>query len=131
MNYKVTVNRNEITYGPLIERSRFSDEEWMAIYTEMVKQRNKDLYDRRKGDEEFINCLGQLISLEERYEALLELLPQDNYSKSGTHPKWVANAVEHNTLNKGITQDDVSQAIKQNDTFEGLKSDLEEYFNLN
>jgi len=130
MNYKVTVNGNEITYGPLVERSRFSDEEWLAIYTEMVKQRNKDLYDERKDDEEFVTCLGQLISLEERYEALLELLPQDSYSKSGTHPRWIADLVENNTLKKGITQDDVSQAIKQNDTYDGLKSDLEEYFNL-
>ena len=31
MNYKVTVDGKEIEYGALVEKSRFSDEEWSAI----------------------------------------------------------------------------------------------------
>ena len=37
MNYKVTVDGKEIEYGALVEKSRFSDKEWSAIYAESVR----------------------------------------------------------------------------------------------
>ena len=73
---------------------------------------------------------GALTSLEERYEALLELLPQDQFSRPGTHPKWVADAVAENTLNKVDTQYDVSDLIERCETLEELKNELTEYFEL-
>ena len=67
---------------------------------------------------------------EERYEALLELLPQDQFSYAGTHPKWVADAVAENTLNKEDTQYDVSDLIERCETLKELKNELTEYFEL-
>ena len=71
-----------------------------------------------------------MTSLEERYEALLELLPQDQFSCAGTHPKWVADAVAENTLNKEDTQGDVLDLIERCSTLDELKSELTEYFDL-
>lgn len=130
MNYKVTVNEKEIEYGALVEKSRFSDEEWSAIYAEIAKQNYPEIFESRKSDTAFIDTLGALTSLEERYEALLELLPQDQFSYAGTHPKWVADAVAENTLNKEDTQYDVSDLIERCETLEELKNKLTEYFDL-
>ena len=130
MNYKVTVNGKEIEYGALVEKSRFSDEEWSAIYAEIVKQNQPEVFENKKSDTDYINTLGALIDFKERYEALLELLPQDQFSYAGTHPKWVADAVAANTLNKEDTQDDVSDLIERCETLEELKSELAEYFEL-
>lgn len=130
MNYKVTVDGKEIEYGALVEKSRFSDEEWSAIYAEIVKQNWPEVFETRKSDTAFIDTLGALISLEERYEALLELLPQNQFSKTGTHPKWVADAVAENTLNKEDTMLDVSDLIGRCETLEELKNELTEYFDL-
>lgn len=130
MNYKVTVDVKEIEYGALVEKSRFSDEEWSAIYAEIVKQNWPEVFETRKSDTAFIDTLGALISLEERYEALLELLPQNQFSRAGTHPKWVADAVAENTLNKEDTMLDVSDLIGRCNTLEELKNELSEYFDL-
>lgn len=130
MNYKVTVDGKEIEYGALVEKSRFSDEEWSAIYAEIVKQNWPEVFETRKSDTAFIDTLGALVSLEERYEALLELLPQNQFSKAGTHPKWVADAVAENTLNKEDTMLDVSDLIGRCNTIEELKNELTEYFDL-
>ena len=130
MNYKVTVNGKEIEYGALVEKSRFSDEEWSAIYAEIAKQNYPEIFENRKSDTAFIDTLGAWISLEERYEALLELLPQNQFSYAGTHPKWVADAVAQNTLNKEDTQGDVLDLIERCSTLDELKSELTKYFDL-
>ncbi|HEL1931445.1 TPA: hypothetical protein TYI17_002263 [Streptococcus suis] len=130
MNYKVKVDGNEIEYGTLIEKSNFTEKEWSAIYAEVVKQNQPSVYKKRKADIEFINTLGALISLEERYEALLDLLPQEEFSYAGTHPKWVADAVEENTLDKETTKDDVASLLEQCETLEDLKEGLVDYFEL-
>lgn len=130
MNYKVTVDGKEIEYGALVEKSRFSDKEWSAIYAEIVKQNWPEVFETRKSDTAFIDTLGALVSLEERYEALLELLPQNQFSYAGTHPKWVADAVAENTLNKEDTMLDVSDLIGRCETLEELKNELTEYFDL-
>lgn len=130
MNYKVTVDGKEIEYGALVEKSRFSDEEWSAIYAEIAKQNYPEIFENRKSDTAFIDTLGALTSLEERYEALLELLPQNQFSYAGTHPKWVADAVAENTLNKEDTVLDVSDLIGRCNTIEELKNELTEYFDL-
>ena len=130
MNYKVTVDGKEIEYGALVEKSRFSDKEWSAIYAEIVKQNWPEVFETRKSDTAFIDTLGALVSLEERYEALLELLPQNQFSYAGTHPKWVADAVAENTLNKEDTMLDVSDLIGRCSTIEELKNELTKYFKL-
>ena len=131
MIYEIISNGKKIKYGPLVHNSNFSETEWKAIHAEIVKKNEPEIFKERKKDTDFINLLGFSIDLEQRYEALLELLPQSAYSKAGTHPAWVAEAVEQNTLNKGITQDDVSLCIEQNETLEGLAADLKKYFKLN
>ena len=130
MNYKVTVDGKEIEYGALVEKSRFSDKESYAIYAEIVKQNWPEVFETRKSDTAFIDTLGALVSLEERYEALLELLPQNQFSYAGTHPKWVADAVAENTLNKEDTMLDVSDLIGRCSTIEELKNELTKYFKL-
>jgi hypothetical protein len=130
MNYKVTVDGKEIEYGALVEKSRFSEKEWSAIYVEMVKQNQPDVFEKKKDDADYINAFGALIALEERYEALLELLPQDEFSYAGTHPKWVADAVSANTLNKEDTLQDIFDMIERCDTFDKLKRELKSYFEL-
>ena len=130
MKYKTKINGKEIEYGALVEKSHFSDEEWSAIYAEIVEENYPEIFEKRKSDTAFIDTLGALTSLEERYEALLELLPQDQFSRAGTHPKWVADAVEENTLNKDDTRYDVSNLIERCETLKELKSELTEYFNL-
>lgn len=130
MNYKVTVDGKEIEYGALVEKSRFSDEEWSAIYAEIAKQNYPEIFESRKSDTAFIDTLGAMIDLEERYEALLELLPQDQFYYAGTHPKWVADAVAENTLNKEDTILDVSDLIGRCSTLRELQDELMEYFDL-
>lgn len=130
MNYKITVNDKEIEYGALIEKSRFSAEEWSAIYAEIVKQNQPEVFERKKLDSDYIDTFSALIALEERYEALLELLPQDEFSYAGTHPKWVADAVAENTLNKSDVVCDVSDMIERCGSLEELKNELLEYFEV-
>lgn len=128
--YKININGDDITYGALVTRSRFNEEEWQAIYTEMVKQGNPEAYEEYKDDENVIAWIGALIDLEDRYQALLELLPQDSYSKAGTHPQWVADEVNENTFDKIITQDDVKDMINDYEDIDDLKEALKEYFNI-
>lgn len=130
MNYKVTANGKEIEYGALVEKSRFSAEEWSAIYAEIVKQNQPEVFERKKLDSDYIDAFGALIALEERYEALLELLPQDEFSYAGTHPRWVADAVAENTLNKSDVICDVSDMIERCGNIEELKNELIEYFRV-
>ena len=130
MNYKVTVDGKEIEYGALVEKSRFSEKEWSAIYAEIVKQNQPEVFESRKADTDYIDAFGFLIALEERYEALLELLPQDEFSYAGTHPKWVADAVVENTLNKEDTINDISDFLEQCSTLRELQDKLMEYFDL-
>ena len=122
--------RRKAPDGYLLEKSRFSDEEWSAIYAEIAEENYPEIFEKRKSDTAFIDTLGALTSLEERYEALLELLPQDQFSRAGTHPKWVADAVAENTLNKEDTMLDVSDLIGRCETLEELKNELTEYFEL-
>ena len=130
MNYKVTVDGKEIEYGALVEKARFSEKEWSAIYTEIVKQNQPEVFESKKADTDYIDAFGSLIALEERYEALLELLPQDQFSYAGTHPKWVADAVTENTLNKEDTKEDVCEIIGRCATLSELQEELIEYFDL-
>ena len=130
MKYKTKINGKEIEYGALVEKSHFSDEEWSAIYAEIAEENYPEIFEKRKSDTAFIDTLGALTSLEERYEVLLELLPQEQLSRAGTHPKWVADAVAENTLNKEETQYDVFVLIERCETLEELKNELTEYFDL-
>lgn len=94
IHYKVVVDGKEIEYGADTEMSRYSDEEWTAIHSLMVKENYPELYEKYKEDSLLMSVIGWGIALEERYEFLLELLPQCSYSKAGTHPRWIANAVK-------------------------------------
>lgn len=130
MIYKINVDGNEIEYGALVEKSSFTEKEWAAIYAEVVKQNQPVVYEQKKDDADYINAFGALISLEERYEALLDLLPQEEFSYTGAHPKWVADAVEENTLDKEITIGDISDMLENCESLEELKEELTDYFNL-
>lgn len=130
MIYKTKVGNKKIEYEALVEKSRFTEEEWSAIYAEVVKVNQPEVFEKKKDDADFINAFGALIAIEERYETLLELLPQQQFSYAGTHPKWVADAVEENTLNKEITMQDVSDMLDICETLGELKDELSSYFEL-
>lgn len=130
MIYKVTVDGREIEYGALVEKSRFSEKEWSAIYADIVKVNQPEVFESKKADTDYIETFGALIALEERYEALLELLPQEEYSQAGTHPKWVADAVSEKTLNKQDVIDDVSDMLERCEDLDELKEELVEYFEI-
>ncbi|EAC5831969.1 hypothetical protein A2G24_01105 [Listeria monocytogenes] len=126
---EIEVNGTKIRYGALTERSNFTKEEWNAIYTQIVKEQSGK-YEKYKDNQEVINIIGELIDLENRYEALLELLPT-NLSKAGTHPKWVADEVEKNTFERDITQSDAIRIINDRDSTDKEKlKDLYELLEL-
>ncbi|MEG0349576.1 hypothetical protein [Enterococcus sp.] len=130
MVYKVNVDGKEIIYGPLVTKSRFSEKEWDAIHREIATRNLDDENLDKMDDKVFIAFAGSYFDLSERYEALLELLPQSAYSKAGTHPRWVADAVENNILIKDIVRDDVEMFIDNASSLAELKEELIEYFNL-
>lgn len=103
------------SYGALTIFSRYSDKDWLTIRTALVKRDNRELFETIKDNEAAIHAVGDGIDLAERYEELLELLPQSNYSKAGTHPSWVADAVEENTFHKDMTQDDIKSILDDKD----------------
>lgn len=107
-----------------------NDRQHQTDYAEIVKQNQPEVFESKKADTDYIDVFGALIALEERYEALLELLPQNQFSYAGTHPKWVADAVAENTLNKEYTMLDVLDLIGRCETLEELKNELTEYFKL-
>ncbi|WP_203264853.1 hypothetical protein [Streptococcus uberis] len=130
MEYTTELNGKKLIYGALVENSNFNADEWSAIYSEIVKKKQPDIFENKKYDKDYLDVFGALICLEERYEELLYMLPQEKYSKPGTHPKWVANAVEENTLNKEIVNDDVQDMIDNCENIDELKESLSDYFEL-
>ena len=116
--------------APWLKNHVFQTKNGLQFMLKIVKQNWPEVFETRKSDTAFIDTLGALVSLEERYEALLELLPQNQFSYAGTHPKWVADAVAENTLNKEDTMLDVSDLIGRCSTIEELKNELTEYFDL-
>lgn len=98
-------------YGPYTKKSRFSDRELLGLHSNMVKAHYPEMYERIKHDEEVIHAIGWGIDLDDRYEALLEELPQSSFSKAGTHPMWVANSVAENTFSKAEVQEAIVAAM--------------------
>ena len=131
MIYKAIVNGKEIEYGALVERSRFTDEEFDALADVMVKSNyDNNIYKKYKSDPLVMNNFAHLIDIQERYEALLELLPQSSFSKAGSHPRWVAESVEDNVYHKILTKSDVKDMIESAKSKKELVAELTRYFDL-
>ena len=128
--YKVNVDGREIIYGALVrDDSRLSVKEWDAVAHEMVKQNLPEEYEKYKDDEDVIDYISSWINIQERYEALMELLPQ-SLSYFDTSPYRIAEEVYENTFEKDIVQYDVQEIINTTADLEELKSELVGYFNL-
>ena len=128
--YKVNVDGREIIYGSLVkDSSRLSVKEWDAVAHEMVKQNLPEEYEKYKDDEDVIDYISSWINIQERYEALMELLPQ-SLSYFDTSPYRIAEKVYENTFEKDIVQHDVQEIINRSSDLEELKSELVTYFNL-
>lgn len=111
----------EEAYGPYTKKSRFSDKELLALHAAMIKEWYPGMYERIKDDPETINAVGWGIDLDDRYEALLEQLPQSSFSKAGTHPMWVADGIkDNNTYNDDIVDVLVDVFDSAEDTLEML-----------
>ena len=128
--YKVNVDGREIIYGSLVkDSSRLSVKEWDAVAHEMVKQNLPEEYEKYKDDEDVIDYISSWINIQERYEALMELLPQ-SLSYFDTSPYRIVEEVYKNTFEKDIVQHDVQEIINRSSDLEELKSELVTYFNL-
>ena len=128
--YKVNVDGREIIYGSLVrDGSRLSVKEWDAVAHEMVKQNLPEEYEKYKDDEDVIDYISSWINIQERYEALMELLPQ-SLSYFDTSPYRIAEEVYENTFEKDIVQYDVQEIINRSADLEELKGELVVYFNL-
>ena len=128
--YKVNVDGREIIYGSLVrDDGRLSVKEWDAIAHEMVKQNLPKEYEKYKDDEDVIDYISSWINIQERYEALMELLPQ-SLSYFDTPPYRIAEEVYENTFEKDIVQYDVQEIINRSADLEELKGELVAYFNL-
>ena len=128
--YKVNVDGREIVYGALVrDGSRLSVKEWDAVAHEMVKQNLPEEYEKYKDDEDVIDYISSWINIQERYEALMELLPQ-SLSYFDTSPYRIAEEVYENTFEKDIVQYDVQEIINRSADLEELKGELVAYFNL-
>lgn len=128
--YKVNVDGREIIYGALVrDDSRLSVKEWDAVAHEMVKQNLPEEYEKYKDDEDVIDYISSWINIQERYEALMELLPQ-SLSYFDTPPYRIAEEVYENTFEKDIVQYDVQEIINRSADLEELKGELVAYFNL-
>ena len=128
--YKVNVDGIEIIYGSLVrDDGRLSVKEWDAVAHEMVKQNFPKEYEKYKDDEDVIDYISSWINIQERYEALMELLPQ-SLSYVETSPYRIAEEVYDNTFEKDIVQYDVQEIINRSADLEELKGELVAYFNL-
>lgn len=128
--YKVNVDGREIIYGSLVrDDGRLSVKEWDAVSHEMVKQNLPEEYEKYKDDEDVIDYISSWIDIRERYEALMELLPQ-SLSYFETSPYRIAEEVYENTFEKDIVQYDVQEIINRSADLEELKGELVAYFNL-
>ena len=128
--YKVNVDGREIIYGSLVrDDGRLSVKEWDAVSHEMVKQNLPEEYEKYKDDEDVIDYISSWIDIRERYEALMELLPQ-SLSYFDTSPYRIAEEVYKNTFEKDIVQHDVQEVINRSSDLEELKGELVTYFNL-
>lgn len=128
--YKVNVDGREIVYGSLVrDGGRLSVKEWDAVAHEMVKQNLPEEYEKYKDNEDVIDYISSWIDIQERYEALMELLPQ-SLSYFDTSPYRIAEEVYENTFEKDIVQYDVQEIINTSTDLEELKSELVAYFNL-
>ena len=128
--YKVNVDGREIIYGSLVrDDGRLSVKEWDAVAHEMVKQNSPKEYEKYKDDEDVIDYISSWINIQERYEALMELLPQ-SLSYFDTSPYRIAEEVYKNTFEKDIVQHDVYEIINRSADLGELKSELVTYFNL-
>ena len=128
--YKVNVDGREIIYGSLVrDDGRFSVKEWDAVAHEMVKQNLPEEYEKYKSDEDVIDYISSWINIQERYEALMELLPQ-SLSYFDTSPYRIAEEVYENTFEKDIVQYNVQEIINRSADLRELKNELVAYFNL-
>ena len=128
--YKVNVDGREIIYGSLVrDDGRLSVKEWDAVAHEMVKQNLPEEYEKYKSDEDVIDYISSWINIQERYEALMKLLPQ-SLSYFDTSPYRIAEEVYENTFEKDIVQYDVQEIINRSADLEELKCELVAYFNL-
>lgn len=128
--YKVNVDGREIIYGALVrDDGRLSVKEWDAVAHEMVKQNLPEEYEKYKDDEDVIDYISSWIDIRERYEALMELLPQ-SLSYFDTSPYRIAEEVYKNTFEKDVVQHDVQEIINRSASLEELKGELVTYFNL-
>ena len=127
--YKVNVDGREIVYGSLVRGGRLSVEEWDAIAHEMVSQNLPEEYEKYKNDVDIIDYLSSWIDMRERYEVLLELLPQRaRYVETPAY--MVAERVYENTLDKNITKNDIKMFIDESKSLDELKLQLTNYFDL-
>ena len=64
----------------------------------------------------------------DKYEQLLEDLPQSKYSKASTPAMVVAKEVDNNVYIKEMVKDDIKEMLEESDTYEDFVFEINEYF---
>lgn len=64
----------------------------------------------------------------DKYEQLLEDLPQSKFSKASTPAMAVAKEVDNNVYIKEIIKDDIKEMLEESDTYEDFVFEINEYF---
>ena len=64
----------------------------------------------------------------DKYEQLLEDLPQSKYSKASTPAMVVAKEVDNNIYIKEMVKDDIKEMLEESDTYEDFVFEINEYF---
>lgn len=64
----------------------------------------------------------------DKYEQLLEDLPQSKYSKASTPAMVVAKEVDNNIYIKEMVKDDIKEMIEKSYSYEDLVFEITEYF---
>ena len=81
-----------------------------------------------------VNWEKEYKELAQKYEDLLEDLPQWKFSKAGTPPAWVIKEVENNTLLKLDVQDDIKDILKRKElyeySFEDVVKEISDYLEI-
>lgn len=131
--YEIEFGNRALRYGALVKNSSFSDDEWDAIFKEIIKEEFPNVFKEieegkyghnAKAIKTIIHTTAGHFILARKYEALLEMLPQDTFSKSGTHPEWIAKEVENNTFRKDLTKDDLCDLMTSACDKEDVSPDL-------
>lgn len=117
----------ESIYNPITTYS-LSKEDYELASIELVKKELPLEYKKYKDDKDLLLFMGWHIVLTMRDEALLQMLPQEIYSKAGTYPHWIAAAIDKNVFHKDILLSDLDDIFEYENLSDKEKLEAIKYY---